>query len=105
MYKPYEPHQIEWRGVPIEVRYCPSWSKSHEEIYGERMAHLEIEVLTEPRSPLPMTETGYRSHFIHAKAIEHEGGPVAYVRAWLDEEAQSPKWKELEAASCQMSLL
>jgi len=47
MYKPYEPHQIEWRGLPIEVRYCPSWSKSHEDIYGERMAHLEIRVLDE----------------------------------------------------------
>jgi len=105
MYKPYEPHQIEWRGVLIEVRYCPSWSKSHEEIYGERMAHLEVMSLDEPRRPLPMTETGYRSHFIHAKTIEDQGGPVAFVRAWLDEAAQSQQWKDLEAASRQMSLL
>ena len=91
--------------MPIEVSYCPNWSKSHEEIYGERMVHLEIRVLDEPRSPLPMIETGYQSHFTHAKAIENEGGPVAFVEGWLEEAAQSPKWKELEAASRQMSFL
>jgi len=100
-----ETHHLDWQGHRIEVRYCPSWSKSHEDIFGECMAHLELMSLDEPRRPLPVTETGYRSHFIPAKFIEDEGGPVAFVRGWLDEVAKSPKWKEREAAARQISLL
>lgn len=105
MYKPYESHQLDWHGIRIGVRYCPSWSKAYEEVYGEGMAHLAIETLDPPRSPLPMTETGYRSHFTPAKVIEERGGPVAFVLGWLDAAAQSPKWKEQEAAARQLSLL
>jgi len=105
MNKNTEIHRLDWQGYRIEVRYCPSWSKSYEEIYGEPLAHLAIETLDPPRSPLPMTETGYRSHFTPAKVIEDEGGPVAFVRGWLDEAAQSPIWREQRAAARQMSLL
>lgn len=100
-----ETHQLDWQGYRIQVRYCPSWSPSYEEIYGECMAHLELMSLEEPRLPLPVTETGYRSHFTPAKFIDDEGGPIAFVQSWLDDAAKSPKWKELEAASRQMSLL
>lgn len=103
--KAVETHQLDWRGYRIQVRYCPSWSSSYEEIYGECMAHLELMSLEEPRLPLPVTETGYRSHFTPAKFIDDEGGPVAFVQSWLDDAAKSPQWKELEAASRQMSLL
>lgn len=103
--KAVETHQLDWRGYRLEVRYCPSWSPSYEEIYGECMAHLELMSLEEPRLPLPVTETGYRSHFTPAKFIDDEGGPIAFVQSWLDDAAKSPKWKELEAASRQMSLL
>lgn len=103
--KAVETHQMDWQGYRIQVRYCPSWSPSYEEIYGECMAHLELMSLEEPRLPLPVTETGYRSHFTPAKFIVDEGGPVAFVQSWLDDAAKSPKWKELEATSRQMSLL
>lgn len=33
--------------------------------------------------PHPISETGYRSHFVHPQHIEEEGGPVAHVQAWL----------------------
>tara|TARA_R100000005_G_scaffold49016_1_gene23507 strand:- start:1509 stop:1838 length:330 start_codon:yes stop_codon:yes gene_type:complete len=103
--KAVETHQMDWQGYRIQVRYCPSWSPSYEEIYGECMAHLELMSLEEPRLPLPVTETGYRSHFTPTKFIDDEGGPVAFVHSWLDDAAKSPKWKELEAISRQMSLL
>lgn len=54
--------------------------------------------------PLPVTETGYRSHFTSREAVEAEGGPVAYARKWLDCEAMSDAWKAREAAARQMSL-
>ena len=90
--------------MSIEVRYCPSWSKSCEEIYGTGMAHLEIRSLSDPRNPLPMTETGYRSHFTPAQLIEEVGGARAFVEAWLEDEARSPQWKAKEEAARQLAL-
>lgn len=104
MFKPYETHKLDWRGIGIEVRYCPSWSKSYEEIYATGMAHLEIRSLDNPISPLPMTETGYRSHFSPAHLIEEVGGALAFVEAWLEDEARSPQWKAKEEAARQPSL-
>lgn len=105
MNKSYQTHRLDWRGIGIEVRYCPSWSAAYDEIYGEPLAHLAIETLDPPRSPLPVTETGFRSHFIPARVIDEEGGPVPFVLGWLDEAAQSPRWRQLEANSRQLSLL
>ena len=105
MYKPYQSYSLDWQGLHIEVRYCPSWSKSYEDIYGAPLAHLAIETVEPPRSPLPMTETGFRSHFTVAEAIDNEGGAVAFVRGWLEEGASSADWKKQEAAARQLSFL
>jgi hypothetical protein len=61
-------------------------------------------VEAENRQRLPITETGYRSYFLHPDEVEAAGGPAAYVLAWLGEEAQSPKWKRHVEASRQLSL-
>ena len=53
---------------------------------------------------LPVTETGYRSHFLPAATVEEFGGPESYVSAWLDHEAKSPDWKKRKDAARQMSL-
>lgn len=55
-------------------------------------------------APLPMTETGYRSHFLPAAAVVEASAPVAYVRAWLDHEARSPAWRQRADAARQMTL-
>jgi hypothetical protein len=36
--------------------------------------------------------------------IENAGGPVAYVREWLDRLAQSAGWKKQEEAARQLCL-
>jgi hypothetical protein len=51
-----------------------------------------------------MTETGYRSHFTSRAEIESHGGPIAFVRQWLDSEAATPAWRAQQAAARQMSL-
>jgi hypothetical protein len=44
--------------------------------------------------PLPITETGYRSHFHPRGTVEGLGGDVvAQITAWLDEESAKPAWK------------
>ena len=77
-----EQHIITWRGVEIEITYNP-------DKFG-MVDHIELR--TENKVPLPVTETGYRSHFINRGAVAHHGGAVAFVTAWLDHEAERLEW-------------
>lgn len=85
-----------WRGIGLEIRHCPTWSKA------AGIDH--IEVFSDECAPLPITDTGYRSHFIMPEHIAEVGTPVEYVMAWLDHEAQNKSWKLKEAAGRQLSL-
>ncbi|MBN8997707.1 MAG: hypothetical protein J0H94_21065 [Rhizobiales bacterium] len=98
----YQTYRLDWRELEIEIRYCPDWSGAFRKSCGEAVAHLEIESLC--RSPLPMTGTGYRSHFVGARLVDEAGGPLAFAEAWLEQEAGTPDWKSGEAARRQMSL-
>lgn len=77
-----EQHKITWRGIALTIAFTPDWLKVAD--------HLEIE--TEGRAPLPVTETGYRSHFIAVGSNENYGGPVAFINDWLDDEAKRLGW-------------
>ena len=100
----YETHRLQWDGITIEVRYDSDWSPSYHNVYGYPLAHLEIEAVIPTKAALPMTETGYLSHFGAPAEMDAEGGPVAFVRAWLDHEAQSPAWKAAQAERRQLAL-
>ncbi|MDH4745869.1 hypothetical protein OMP43_17730 [Sphingomonas sp. CBMAI 2297] len=86
-----------WRGIEIEARYWPlKWGVT---------AHLEIESVMPARARLPITNTGYRSHFHPVGTVEAGGGyVVAQVTAWLDEEAAKPGWQTYIEASRQGEL-
>lgn len=77
-----EKHIITWRGIRIEIIFTPKQ-------FGI-VEHIELH--SENRSALPVTETGYRSHFIPIGTVVHEGGPVAYVTAWLEFEVERTRW-------------
>lgn len=95
-----ETYRLDWEGIALSVRWTPNWLNT--EIDGYPIAHLEL--VSDDRVPLPVTETGYRSRFTSREAVETEGGPVAYARKWLDAEAQSEDWKARADAARQMSL-
>ncbi len=79
-------YRLTWQNIEVEIRYKPR-------DMGNIVAHLEIETTNPPRAQLPMTETGYRSHFHAIGTIEAYGGDVVqFVADWLDEEAKSKKW-------------
>ncbi|MGJ8562014.1 MAG: hypothetical protein ACSHXY_00560 [Alphaproteobacteria bacterium] len=89
---------IEWQGIELEALYTPvKWSA---------IAHLELRSINPPKAPLPMTETGYRSHFHPIGTIEAEfdGDVVACVTEWLNNEAKSKKWKSYIETSKQADL-
>ncbi|MEA3014300.1 MAG: hypothetical protein QOD42_2845 [Sphingomonadales bacterium] len=89
---------FEWQGVTIEIGYEAEW-------LGCRVtAHLELHVRHPEGAVLPVTDTGYRSHFLPQGAVEDAGGPTAYVTAWLDVTARSKPWREIDFARRQLPL-
>ena len=64
--------------------------------------HIEVESMD--LVPLPISETGYKSHFIAPERIAEIGTACEYVLTWLDHESQSGAWKRSEAGARQLSL-
>ena len=86
----YTESTMVWRGINITVRYSSSYFKST--INDFSIAHLEV--ITENKTPLPFTESGYRSHFTDASEIEQYNTPVDFVKAWLEATSKSKQWKK-----------
>jgi hypothetical protein len=91
-------YRFTWQGIEVEAVYIPrKW--------GGVIAHLAIRSINPERARLPITSTGYLSHFHQPGTVEALGGDVpAQVIAWLDEEAANPEWRAHEAASRQGTL-
>ena len=85
-----------WNGIKIMVIHTPGYCK-----YAE-IDHIELHA--ENGQKLPVTETGYRSHFLPESQVEPYGSALAYVQAWLDYEAMKPEWRAQELASRQLNL-
>lgn len=90
-----------WHGITVRISYEADWLNSASAYHP---AHLQIEAVKPERAALPITETGYKSHFVDPGRIEDAGGPVAYAIAWLDAVAAEKWWREREQAARQLSL-
>ena len=66
-----------WNNIAITIDYVPNYSNSVKELTGETLSHLEVRSANQQN--LPITETGYRSHFTSMKEIEMFGGAEPYV--------------------------
>jgi hypothetical protein len=73
---------IKWRGREIEVRFNPDWPDVYQAVYGYALCHLEIRSLD--GTPLPISDTLYRSRFDRTNNVEAAGGPAAFVLDWLE---------------------
>ena len=83
-----ETYRFIWRNIEIEAAYDPI-------AFGGSIAHLEVRSLKPDCAPLPITETGYRSHFHQVGEMKKfEKGVVECVKDWLDAEANSRAWRE-----------
>lgn len=90
---------INWNQLEIRIRFHPNRFAGHD--------HLELETLPKnggKRPALPLTETGYKSHFAPHGEIEAGGGAVQYVLDALTKAEQSLEWQRYLAASQQLSL-
>ncbi|MEJ7928249.1 hypothetical protein WG908_15990 [Sphingobium sp. AN641] len=90
-------YRFAWQGIGIEATYTP--------LRWRVIDHLEIHSVEPQGAPLPITRTGYLSHFMQPGTIEAHGGDVvAQVIAWLDEDAAKPEWRAHVEASRQGDL-
>lgn len=81
-------HRMTWQGIEIELTYDPK-------AYGGVTAHLEVRSINPKHAPLPITETGYLSHYHSPGTVEENGRTlIEQVTAWLDEVAKSKAWKK-----------
>ncbi len=66
--------KLVWRHATCRVRHTRNYISTS-------WSHIEIEVLTPKGAPLPITETGYKSHFLDEDILQAAGGPVAFFTA------------------------
>jgi len=98
----YQTIGFDWHGIPVSVVFCPDWSKAWRAVQGYPLWHLKIS--SDGRRPLPISDTGFRSHFVSGAVLDDWGGPLPYVRTWLDCEAERPDWQAAELARRQLTL-
>lgn len=82
-------HKLVWRDVACRVRHTPNY-------LSKGWSHIEIVVLKPKGAPLPITETGFRSHFLGYDELQRAGGPVRFFLDWIEREAASKQWSKAE---------
>lgn len=95
--KPSTTHKLVWRHVTARVRHTRNY-------INDGWSHIELIVLTPKDAPVPITQTGYLSHFLDEGELEMAGGPIAFFTAWLDREARTPAWAKTEFKWRQLEL-
>lgn len=86
---------FEWEGRAIRLSYHPR--------YLSMIDHIEIRSVD--GDALPITETGYKSHFFGPFEPQMSNDEVIeMVMRWLDKEAASPAWQSYILSSQQLSL-
>lgn len=98
----YDCHWASWCGIELEIRYCPCWFSMPEDDFVTQ----HIEIRSQDKRLLPITDTGYRSHFMNGvnALIEFDNDPVTFVLWWLDEAAKDPTWERKSDEDRQGSL-
>jgi hypothetical protein len=85
---------IDWRGILIQVTFTE---------YRD-IDHLEILTLEPEGGAIPITETGYKSHFLPCGIVQNHGGPLDYVMEWLEAAATERSWIDANETAKQLCL-
>ena len=81
---PYEFSFITWQGIELEIRFARDWLGSSKTAYP--MAHIEVEAISPKLTALPITETGYRSHYcLHDRVFGIEYFRLQHILIWSTE--------------------
>ncbi len=89
--------EIEW--LTLEIRYSPKPFASAE------ITHFEVVTLKPAGDPHPLSETGYKSLFIHPEwTKQFQNNPRDFIIFALEQAAKEPRWQDIKANSQQLSL-
>lgn len=89
--------RVIWRDVTCRVRHTPDYLFAGSD-------HVEITVLSPKGALLPITETGYLSHFIDSAELRVAGGAVRFMLDWIDREALTKRFRTADFKSRQFRL-
>ncbi len=78
-----------WRHAALSIKHTPNY-------LTDGWSMIESTVIAPKGAPLPITTTGYRSHFLDERELTAAGSPAAYVARWLDHEARGKAWALVE---------
>lgn len=90
-------HKLVWRHVTARVRDTRNYINTG-------WSHIELIVTAPKDAPVPITSTGYLSHFLDERELAKAGGPVRFFLDWMDREASSKAWAKTEAKWRQLEL-
>ncbi len=96
-------HEIDWVN-PVTNRTVRIRITHGREYLFASSDHLQIESIDPEKAPLPITETGYLSHFISPLALANAGGAVTFVTAWIERETKGKAWTKAAAKKAQGDL-
>lgn len=89
--------RVIWRDVTCRVRHTRDYIFAGSD-------HVEVMVLSPKGALLPISATGYLSHFIDADELRSAGGAVRFVVDWLDREANTARFRKADFKSRQLNL-
>jgi plasmid stabilization system protein ParE len=96
-------YEINWRN-PVTAETVRIRITHARDYLVQGTDHIEVESIMPKKAPLPITATGYLSHFIAPLQLINAGGPVTFVTAWIDNEARGKAWKKQAATTAQGDL-
>ena len=78
-----------WQHVTFRVRHTPDYL-----IKGTD--HIELIVIAPRKEPLPITETGYLSHFVTDGGVRDGKTALAFFLDWIMSEEKSKRWQKAD---------
>lgn len=93
MTEDYETFELVWRQRMITVSFQTNWLHSGQ-------GHIELR----STDRLPVSATGYRSHFLPLAEDANQARITTYVMAWLDAAADTKEWRRYEKDRRQLKL-
>lgn len=85
--------EIQWQGIAVTVHIMRNWLNTG-------FHHIEVKA----NQSLPITNTGYRSHFMPPAELDQWETVEGFVREWLDDAATAKQWQDYLVAQRQLRL-
>jgi hypothetical protein len=82
-----EIYSFSWREIEIALHYAELFRNTHEK-HGFALAKIHIKA----NGPLPIALKGSLLHYVASDYLDQFTNPVEYIKALLEQEANSPEW-------------